>query len=127
MTEQGHPKSTSAATAATTPAAGERPPDPKDIKQIRKGWGWRLLGTGREAAAAAAAATVATSLRTNGLIGDANMAPSATVEAAVAGAVGVEFSPKGLMAVAIVDGTVLLARVERYTSGVRCATRPFHT
>ncbi|CAN0445607.1 unnamed protein product, partial [Ectocarpus sp. 12 AP-2014] len=36
------------------------------------------------------------------------------------GAVGVEFSAKGgLMAVALADGTVLLARVERYTSGVR--------
>lgn len=37
-----------------------------------------------------------------------------------AGAVGVEFSAKGcLMAVALVDGTVLLTRVERYTSGIR--------
>lgn len=37
------------------------------------------------------------------------------------GAVSVEFSAKGyLMAVALVDGTVLLTRVERYTSGVRC-------
>lgn len=41
-------------------------------------------------------------------------------DGAGAGAVGVEFSAKGgLMAVALVDGTVLLTRVERYTSGVR--------
>lgn len=40
------------------------------------------------------------------------------------GAVAVEFSPKGcLMAIALVDGTVLLTRVERYTSGVRCVER----
>lgn len=47
-------------------------------------------------------------------------AAAASDDAAVTGAVGVEFSPKEcLMAVALVDGTVLLTRVERYTSGVR--------
>lgn len=36
------------------------------------------------------------------------------------GAVGVEFSSQGcLLAVALVDGTVLLTRVERYTRGIR--------
>lgn len=114
----------------TPPTAGGRHPDPKDTNQIRRGWGWRLLGTGREAAAAAAAATAtataATSPKTNGTTGGANTAPSVTVEAAVAGAVSVEFGPKGLMAVAVVDGTVLLARVERYTSGVRCAAWSFY-
>lgn len=39
---------------------------------------------------------------------------------AVTGAVGVEFSKKGgLMAVALADGTVLLSRIDRYTSGAR--------
>lgn len=112
-----------------------------------RGWGWRLLGTGREAVAAAANAAVdaLSSPRAPADSGSPFFAsggggrgssrgrqPGAAAAVAAAGiadageaggtgAVGVEFSAKGcLMAVALADGTVLLTRVDRYTSGVRC-------
>lgn len=113
-----------------------------------RGWGWRLLGTGRSAVAAAANAAVdalSAPLPTDdetdnsedphfvgrgrgggGTAGERSGAGEGrgdgAAAAAATGAVGVEFSVKGcLMAVALEDGTVLLTRVERYTSGVRCA------
>lgn len=114
---------------------------------MTRGWGWRLLGTGRGVVSAAATATVGTfssssspssptavvgandgvpgysgGRRGSGVAHDAAAATAAASDdAAVTGAVAVEFSAKEcLMAVALVDGTVLLTRVERYTSGVRC-------
>lgn len=112
-----------------------------------RGWGWRLLGTGRDAVAAAATAWVdalsspppadadgvffADGGGAGGLgarrrqPGEAGGAAAGGLRGAGAtGAVGVEFSAKGcLMAVGLADGTVLLTRVDRYTSGVRYALR----
>ena len=122
-----------AAPAVTAPSDHEPKRDHSDLdaKQISRGWGWRLLGTGRHAVAAAATAaatdavTASTSApsslsgRRNGPNGIIETSPPGAADA-VAGAVCVEFSPKGLMAVGIADGTVLLTRVERYTTGLRC-------
>lgn len=53
-------------------------------------------------------------------VGAAAAAAGDVRDAGATGAVGVEFSAKGcLMAVALADGTVLLTRIDRYTSGVR--------
>lgn len=110
-------------------------------------WSWDLWGKGREVvvAAAAAAADALSSPRSTSQRGggfshtwprDNGHSSPATADTGQRhrdfGAVGadrlrdgrassVEFSANGcLMAVALVDGTVLLTRVERYTSGIRC-------
>lgn len=165
VTEQGQARpppasssSSTAAAAARTTTAGTRQPKQQPpapvvnanayAKHVSRGWGWRLLGTGRGAVAAAATAAaeaISTSLAAaerdalsdvlaSSRGGSGGGGPTRSSDksvasdgggsggdAAVTGAVGVEFSAKGcLMAVALVDGTVLLTRVERYTSGVRC-------
>ncbi|CAN0170782.1 unnamed protein product, partial [Ectocarpus sp. 8 AP-2014] len=128
----------SRATAAPPSAAADRKPNSAappsyladadgDNQEI--GWGWRLLGTGRNVVAAAVDALSSPRSNTDGVFfsgGDGGEESSAAAgggesgDTAGTGAVGVEFSAKGgLMAVALADGTVLLARVERYTSGVR--------
>lgn len=96
------------AAAATAAADALSSPQPADENGVffadGGGGGARRRQRGESARAVVAAAA-----------GDAQ-------EAGATGAVGVDFSAKGcLMAVALADGTVLLTRVDRYTSGVRYA------
>lgn len=97
-----------AATAAAVDALSSPPPTDKDGAFFAGGGGGGLGARRRQPGeAGGAAAAVA--------VGDVR-------DAGAMGAVGVEFSAKGcLMAVSLADGTVLLTRVDRYTSGVRYA------
>lgn len=145
-----HVAARSAEDAAGSRGSGDvRGRDDGDRHARSSSWSWDLWGKGREVvmAAATAAADALSSPRSSSQQGggfsrtwpgDHGHSSPAAVNAGQRhrdfGAVGdnrsrdgrataVEFSAKGgLMAVALVDGTVLLTRVERYTSGVRCVS-----
>ncbi|CAM9779014.1 unnamed protein product, partial [Discosporangium mesarthrocarpum] len=134
ITEQAHECRHSMASAGQD-SPRPAPPPARKVRTTRledKGWGWGLgwwLGTGKGDVAAApepSSSPQPWDLAAQGSSGTAPECRASSGEGmepvgnAAAGAVSVVFSERGcLMAVSLMDGSVLLTRVDRYTSGVR--------